>query len=113
MDDFIVTTTNDLPGYEVVAVYGEVFGLVCRARNLFANLSAGLRTLMGGEIHEYTRLLTDSRHQAITRLKEEARLMGANAVLAMRFDCNEIANLVSEIAAYGTAVTVRKKSGQG
>ncbi len=111
MDDFIVTTMNDLPGYEIVTVYGEVFGLVCRARNVFANLTAGLRTLIGGEVPEYTRLLTDSRRDAITRLKEAAQLVGANAVIAMRFDCNEIANLVSEIAAYGTAVTVRKRQG--
>ncbi|HUY18467.1 MAG TPA: YbjQ family protein [Candidatus Binataceae bacterium] len=109
MDDFIVTTMNEIPGYEIVAVYGEVFGLVCRARNVFANLSAGLRTLIGGEVPEYTQLLTDSRRNAVARLKDEAQLMGANAVIAMRFDCNEIANLVSEIAAYGTAVRVRKQ----
>ncbi|MBF6568574.1 MAG: YbjQ family protein [Candidatus Binataceae bacterium] len=111
MDKFIVTTMNDIPGYEIVEVFGEVFGLVCRARNVIANLTAGLRTLIGGEVPEYTRLLTDSRHHAIERLQEEARLKGANAVIAMRFDCNEIANLVSEVAAYGTAVTIRKKAG--
>jgi uncharacterized protein YbjQ (UPF0145 family) len=111
MDKFIVTTMNDIPGYEIVEVFGEVFGLVCRARNVVANLTAGLRTLIGGEVPEYTRLLTDSRRHAIERLQEEAQLKGANAVIAMRFDCNEIANLVSEVAAYGTAVTIRKKAG--
>ena len=106
--DFIVTTMNDLRGYRVEAVYGEVFGLVVRARNLVSNLGASLRTLFGGEVGGYTRLLADSRHQAISRLKVEAMAMGANAVIAMRFDCNEIANVMSEIAAYGTAVKVRK-----
>jgi uncharacterized protein YbjQ (UPF0145 family) len=105
----IVVTTNDLPGYEVVQVIGEVFGLVVRARNVFANLGASLRTIFGGEVSQYTQLLSDSREQAIARLKLAAQERGANAVLAMRFDCNEIADTMSEIAAYGTAVIVRKK----
>ncbi|MGA2409894.1 MAG: YbjQ family protein [Candidatus Binataceae bacterium] len=107
-DNVIVTTTNDLPGYEIVQVIGEVFGLVVRARNAFANFGAGLRTVFGGEVHGYTQLLTDSRNQAIERLRLAAMERGGNAVLAMRFDCNEIANMMSEIAAYGTAVVVRK-----
>jgi uncharacterized protein YbjQ (UPF0145 family) len=106
---FIVVTTNDLPGYEIVQVIGEVFGLVVRARNVFANLGASLRTIFGGEVSQYTQLLSDSREQAIARLKLAAQERGANAVLAMRFDCNEIADTMSEIAAYGTAVIVRKK----
>jgi uncharacterized protein YbjQ (UPF0145 family) len=109
LDGIIVTTMNDLPGYEIVAVHGEVFGLVVRARNVFSNLGAGLRTIFGGEVGGYTRLLSDSRHHAIERLRLAAMELGGNAVIAMRFDCNEIANLMSEIAAYGTSVTVRKK----
>ncbi len=109
LDGMIVTTMNDLPGYEIVAVHGEVFGLVVRARNVFSNIGASLRTVFGGEVGGYTRLLTDSRNHAIERLRLAASERGGNAVLAMRFDCNEIANLMSEIAAYGTAVTVRKK----
>ena len=108
MDEIIITTTNDLPGYEVVEVYGEVFGLIVRARNAFSNIGASLRTLAGGEVKGYTTLLTDSRNHAIERLRNAAAERGANAVLAMRFDCNEIANLMSEVAAYGTAVRVRK-----
>ena len=107
-DDIMITTTNDLPGYEVVAVYGEVFGLIVRARNAFSNLGAGLRTVFGGEVKGYTQLLSDSRNEAVDRLKDAARAHGANAVLGMRFDCNEIADVMSEVAAYGTAVTVRK-----
>ena len=98
---------NGLPGYQVEAVCGEVFGLVVRARNLISNFGASLRTLFSGEVGGYTRLLADSRHQAISRLRLEAMAMGANAVIAMRFDCNEIANVMSEIGAYGTAVRVR------
>jgi uncharacterized protein YbjQ (UPF0145 family) len=107
-DDIIITTTNDLPGYEVVAVYGEVFGLIVRARNAFSNIGAGLRTVFGGEVKGYTQMLADSRNEAIDRLRDAAREHGANAVLGMRFDCNEIADVMSEVAAYGTAVTVRK-----
>jgi uncharacterized protein YbjQ (UPF0145 family) len=107
MDEILVSTMNDLPGYRVVQVHGEVFGLVVRARNVFSNLGASLRTVFGGEARGYTALLADSRTQAVERLREAARARGANAVLAMRFDCNEIANLMSEVAAYGTAVTVR------
>ena len=79
-----------------------------RARNVFSNIGAGLRTVVGGEAKGYTKLLSDSRDQATDRLKEAARAKGANAVLAMRFDCNEIGDIMSEVAAYGTAVTVRR-----
>jgi uncharacterized protein YbjQ (UPF0145 family) len=109
LDKILVSTMNDVPGYDIVAVHGEVFGLMVRARNVFSNFGASLRTLVGGEVGGYTTLLADSRSQAIERLRSAAREKGANAVLAMRFDCNEIANLMSEIAAYGTAVTIRKK----
>jgi len=108
-NDMIISTMNDLPGYEVVQVHGEVCGLIVRARNAFSNFGASLRTVFGGEVGGYTRLLLDSRVQAIDRLKTAAREQGGNAVLAMRFDCNEIAGIMSEVAAYGTAVTVRKR----
>ena len=106
-DQILVTTMNDIPGYEVVGVYGEVFGLIARARNMFSNMGAGFRTISGGEVKGYTKLLSDSRDQAVERLREAAAQRGANAVIAMRFDCNEIANMISEVAAYGTAVVVR------
>lgn len=108
-NDIIISTMNDLPGYEIEQVHGEICGLIVRARNAFSNFGASLRTVFGGEVGGYTRLLLDSRVQAIERLKTEARSKGANAVLAMRFDCNEIAGIMSEVAAYGTAVTVRKR----
>jgi uncharacterized protein YbjQ (UPF0145 family) len=107
-DDIIITTMNDLPGYEVVDVYGEVFGLIVRSRNAFSNIGATFRTISGGEVKGYTKLLADSRNHAVDRLKDAARERGANAVIAMRFDCNDIGNIMSEVAAYGTAVTVRR-----
>ena len=107
-DEIIVTTMNDLPGYEVVDVYGEVFGLIVRSRNAFSNIGAAFRTISGGEVKGYTKLLSDSRSHAVERLKDAARERGANAVIAMRFDCNDLGNVMSEVAAYGTAVTVRR-----
>jgi uncharacterized protein YbjQ (UPF0145 family) len=100
MNDIIVSTMNDLPG--------EICGLICRSRNVFSNIGAGLRSLAGGEVGAYTKLLVESRAQAVERMREAARAQGANAVLAMRFDCNEIASSMSEVAAYGTAVTVER-----
>ena len=108
MNDIIVSTVNDLPGYRVTAVHGEICGLICRSRNVFSNIGAGLRSLAGGEVGAYTKLLVESRAQAVERMCDAAREQGANAVLAMRFDCNEIASSMSEVAAYGTAVTVER-----
>jgi uncharacterized protein YbjQ (UPF0145 family) len=102
----LVVTTNDIPGHTVVKVFGDVFGLTVRARNYFSNLGAQFRTMVGGEVVGYTKLLAQSRHEARLRLMAEARNLGANAVLAMRFDCNEIGDIMTEIAAYGTAVLV-------
>jgi uncharacterized protein YbjQ (UPF0145 family) len=102
----LIVTTNEIPGYRIIQVHGDVFGLIVRARNYFSNLGAQFRTLAGGEVAGYTTLLTDSRNQARERMWREARARGANAVVAMRFDCNEIGDIMSEVAAYGTAVTV-------
>ncbi len=110
MNDILISTMNDVPGYEVTAVHGEVYGLIVRARNAFSNIGASFRTVVGGEAKGYTKLLSDSRDQAIERLIEAARAKGANAVIAMRFDCNEIGDIMSEVAAYGTAVTVAKRA---
>ncbi|MGI8557493.1 MAG: YbjQ family protein [Solirubrobacteraceae bacterium] len=83
-----------------------------RARNAFANIGAGLRTLVGGEARGYTKLLSDSREQAVDRLRQAAVEKGANAVIAMRVDCNEICDIMSVVAAYGTAVTVEREIGR-
>jgi uncharacterized protein YbjQ (UPF0145 family) len=104
----LVSTMNDLPGHTVEKVFGEVFGLTVRSRDFGSNFTASFRSLGGGEVPEYTQMLAESRHVAVMRMCQMAHQLGANAILAMRFDCNEIAQTMSEVAAYGTAVVVRK-----
>jgi uncharacterized protein YbjQ (UPF0145 family) len=102
----IVSTAPFIAGHRVVETKGQTFGLVVRSRGFSGNVIAGLRSLAGGEIHEYTQLLEDTRRQALDRLVKNATLMGANAVISMRFDSSELAGTMSEIVAYGTAVVV-------
>jgi uncharacterized protein YbjQ (UPF0145 family) len=102
----IVVTTPYVSGHRVVDTKGMVFGLVVRSRGLGGNIMASLRSLGGGEIHEYTSMLEDTRRQALDRLVQNATLAGANAILSMRFDSSELANTMSEIVAYGTAVVI-------
>jgi uncharacterized protein YbjQ (UPF0145 family) len=107
----ILSTMNDLPGYEVTEVIGEVFGITVRARNIGSQLGAAFKSLKGGELRGMTKLLAGSRVEAQDRLMEEAESRGADAILAMRFDVNEIQNIGQEICAYGTAVKVRPVAG--
>ena len=102
----IVATTPFIAGHRIVETKGQTFGLVVRSRGFSGNLIAGLRSLGGGEIHEYTSLLEDTRRQALDRLVKNATILGANAVISMRFDSSEISGTMSEIVAYGTAVVV-------
>ena len=100
----IVTTAPFVAGHRVAESKGHVFGLVVRSRGLGGNIAAGLRSLVGGEIHEYTELLEDARRQAMDRMIQNATLMDADAVISMRFDSSELGNTMSEIVSYGTAV---------
>jgi uncharacterized protein YbjQ (UPF0145 family) len=102
----IVATTPYIAGHKIVETKGQVFGLVVRSRGFSGNLIAGLRSLGGGEIKEYTSLLEDTRRQALDRLVKNATLMGGNAVVSMRFDSSEMATTMTEIVAYGTAVVI-------
>ncbi len=102
----LVATTENVAGHRTVRVLGQVFGVVVRSRGLGGNIVAGLRSIVGGEIHEYTQLLEETRRQAIDRMVKNATAMGANAVVMMRFDSSEIGQTMSEIVAYGTAVVV-------
>ncbi|MEN6391683.1 MAG: YbjQ family protein [Syntrophomonas sp.] len=106
----LVATTENIKGYRVTDVKGQVFGVVVRSRGLGGNIIASIRSLFGGEIHEYTSLLEDTRKQAIDRLVKNAQLMGANAVVMMRFDSSEIGQTMSEVVAYGTAVVIEKEA---
>ena len=104
----IVTTMNDIPGYEVDEVYGEVMGLTVRSRNIGSQLGAGLKSIFGGELKGMTKALADSRTEVIQRMTEEAEAKGANAVVAMRFDTSEMGDTWTEICAYGTAVKIAR-----
>lgn len=105
----LVVTTENLNGYEITEVYGTAFGIVVRARNVFSDIGASLKGLVGGEIKGYTKMVEDSRKQALERLIQNAQVMGANAVVMMRFDNGDIGQNMSEVVAYGTAVKVRPK----
>ncbi len=102
----IVVTTNDLPGYRVVKQLGVVRGLTVRSRSIVGNIGAAVQIFFGGNITLYTKLAEEARQDAFQLLIEHAQAMGANAVLAMRYDANEIASAVTEVLAYGTAVVV-------
>jgi uncharacterized protein YbjQ (UPF0145 family) len=106
----MVATTNDLPGYRVVLHLGVVRGLTVRSRSIVGNLGAAIQILFGGNISVYTKLAEQTRQEAFDLLIRNAEAMGANAILAMRYDANEIAAAVTEVLAYGTAVVVEKSS---
>jgi uncharacterized protein YbjQ (UPF0145 family) len=100
----LVVTTNDIAGWEIQRVCGEVFGLTVRARNAFSTAGAGLKSLFGGELQGMTKNLTESRNEVMGRMLEAARARGGNAVIGMRFDTSEMGDTWTEICAYGTAV---------
>jgi uncharacterized protein YbjQ (UPF0145 family) len=104
----LITTANDLPGYEIVETLGEVFGLTVRSRNIGSQLGAGFKSILGGELKGMTKALVDSRQQVIERMVEEAAAKGADAIVAMRFDTSEMGGNWTEICAYGTAVRARR-----
>ena len=104
----IVATTENVAAYRVKETKGQVFGVVVRSRGLGGNIMAGLRSIVGGEITEYTELLEEARRHAVDRMVQNASAMGANGIIMMRFDSSEIGQLMSEIVAYGTAVVLEK-----
>ena len=104
----LITTMNDIPGYTVDEVYGEVFGLTVRSRNVGSQMGAGLKSILGGELKGMTKALETSRLEVIERMVAAAEAKGANAVVAMRFDTSEMGGTWTEICAYGTAVRAKK-----
>ena len=104
----LCVTMNDIPGWEIQRVCGEVFGLTVRSRNAFSQLGAGLKSMLGGELKGMTKALVDSRNQVTERMVQEAEAKGANAIVAMRFDTSEMGSNWTEICAYGTAVRAHK-----
>ena len=100
----MVVTTNEIPGWEIQRVCGEVFGLTVRSRNAFSQIGAGFKSMFGGELQGMTRNLSDSRNEVMGRMLEHARQKGGNAVIGMRFDTSEMGETWTELCAYGTAV---------
>jgi uncharacterized protein YbjQ (UPF0145 family) len=107
----LISTMNELPGYDIQEVYGEVFGLTVRSRNVGSQLGASFKSLVGGELRGMTKMLAEGRQHATERLVQEAEAKGANAVVAFRFDTSELGSTWTEICAYGTAVRAIRRSG--
>src|SRR5216683_2247480 len=107
----LVATTENIAGHRTMQTLGQAFGVVVRSRGLGGNIIAGLRSIVGGEIHEYTQLLEETRRQAVDRMVRNATAMGANAIVMMRFDSAEIGQTMSEIVAYGTAAVIERPPG--
>jgi uncharacterized protein YbjQ (UPF0145 family) len=106
--DIIIVSTPYVTGYKITKTLGFTWGLIVRSRGIGGNVVAGLRTVFGGEIHEYTELLNQSRQQALDRMKDHAKSMGANAVVSVDFDSSEIGQSMTEVLAMGTAVLIEK-----
>lgn len=107
----MLLTSNYAPGYKVDRVLGLVYGITVRSRGLGGNLMAGLRTIAGGEINEYTEMAHQARQQALDRLADHAKSIGANAVISVMFDSTEIGSTMDEIIAFGTAVVISPVEG--
>jgi uncharacterized protein YbjQ (UPF0145 family) len=102
----IVVTTNDLPGYKITRVHGLVRGLTVRSRSVFGNIGGQIQSLFGGNLSVYTTLAETARQEAHDLLVRHATEVGANAIIAMRYDANDIMGGITEVLAYGTAVTI-------
>ena len=107
----IMVTMNYVPGKNITKVIGTIWGITVRSRGIGGNIMAGLRSLGGGEIKEYSKMLSDARNTAMDRLRDAAKQLGANAVIELRFDSSDIGQVMTEIGAYGTAVIVEDASG--
>ena len=104
----LVVTTNEISGWQIQRVCGEVFGLTVRSRNAFSQMGAGFKSIFGGELGGMTKQLTESRNEAMIRLFDSAKARGGNAIIGMRFDTSDLGDTWTEICAYGTAVRINK-----
>ena len=104
----ILTTTENIPGYKITQILGVVRGNAVRAKNFVSDFVAGLKNVVGGEIDEYTALLSDAREQALKRMVKQAQALGANAVVNVRFTTSSVMQGMAEMLAYGTAVKLQK-----
>ncbi len=109
MDRNLITTSNNLEGYRIVKHIGVVRGITVRSRSVLGNLAGGLQSLFGGQLSIYVELCEKARHEAFEYLVQHAEQSGANAIVCMRYDANEVMNGITEVLAYGTAVVVEKE----
>ena len=109
VNEFPISTANDIPGFKIVETKGFIYGLTVRSRGAGGQIGAGVKSLFGGEINQYVTMMEDSRDEALKRAIEHAKDLGANAIVAIRFDSNEISQVMQEILVYGTAVVVEKE----
>jgi len=106
IDGVTIVSSNWIPGHKILKTVGFVYGITVRSRGLGRNITAGLRSLAGGEIQEYVQMMEQTRDNALNRMAQHAKQIGANAVISTAFDSNEISQYMQEILAYGTAVLI-------
>lgn len=109
VNEFPISTANDIPGFRIVDTKGFIYGLTVRSRGAGGQIGAGIKSLFGGEIKQYVTMMEESREEALQRAIEHAKELGANGIVAIRFDSNEISDVMQEILVYGTAVVVEKE----
>jgi len=109
VSEFIISSANDVPGYKIIETKGFAYGLTVRSRGVGGQIGAGVRSLFGGEINEFVSMMEDTRDEALSRLIEHSKNMGANALIAVRYDSTSISEVMQEVLAYGTAVVVEKE----
>jgi uncharacterized protein YbjQ (UPF0145 family) len=108
VDEYIIVSSNYIPGYEITETKGFVYGLTVRSRGVGGQIGAGIRSMFGGEIKEYVSMMEETRGEALDRAMEHAKTMGANAIISARYDSNDISDIMQEILVYGTAVVAQK-----
>ncbi|WP_407374078.1 heavy metal-binding domain-containing protein [Methanobrevibacter sp.] len=109
VEEFAISSANEIHGYKIVETKGFIYGLTVRSRGVGGQIGAGVKSLFGGEINQYVKMMEESRDEALTRAIEHAKDLGANGIVAIRFDSNEISQVMQEILVYGTAVVVEKE----
>ena len=109
VDEYVISTANDVPGYKIIETKGFIYGLTVRSRGAGGQIGAGIKSIFGGEIKQYVTMMEESREEALQRAIDHAKELGANGIVAIRFDSNEISDVMQEILVYGTAVVVEKE----
>ena len=109
VDEYVISTANDVPGYKIIETKGFIYGLTVRSRGAGGQIGAGIKSIFGGEIKQYVSMMEESRDEALSRAIDHAKELGANGIVAIRFDSNEISDVMQEILVYGTAVVVEKE----